>query len=282
MPRRRFELMHGPDPAGHLPVERGTKGRGVGPWVPASKHTFLAKYIEGTRLMRKRWPQRVYVDLFCSTGRIEVEGEGLTRHGGAAIAWLHSRVDAPFTKCIVGDLDATRADACAERLQRLGASVVALHGPAEETVEAALREIPSNALSLVFLDPYNLAYLSFKIIERLATLRKVDFAVHFSTMDLRRNVLAEFNPERARFDAAAPGWRDHIDPEAFIRGDADDAFFAYWCGLVERLGFIISDRKALVRDDGNRPLYHLVFFSRDGRPNAVWSDVAQGVNRELF
>lgn len=32
---------------------------------------------------------------------------------------------------------------------------------------------------------------------------------------------------------------------------------------------------------GNRPLYHLVFFSRHELPNRIWSDVAQGPNREF-
>lgn len=285
MRRGSFELRHGADPAAELqlPVERGRQGRGVGSWVPATKHTYLCKYIEGTRNMRRRWPQRVYVDLFCAAGRIQVEGEGLTRHGGAPLAWLHSQKgDAAFSHCIVGDIDPVRANACGERLRRLDAPVQVLVGPAEQTAADALRLIPRSALTLVFLDPYNLEFLSFQIIERLASLRKVDFAVHFSTMDLRRNVLMEFNPERARFDAAAPGWREHIDPAAFIRGDADDAFFDYWCGLIRSLGFIISDRIPLVRDDGNRPLYHLVFFSRDERPGGIWSDVAQGPNRELF
>ncbi len=31
----------------------------------------------------------------------------------------------------------------------------------------------------------------------------------------------------------------------------------------------------------NRPLYHLVFFSRHELPNRIWSDVAQGANREF-
>lgn len=136
-------------------------------------------------------------------------------------------------------------------------------------------------LCLAYLDPYNLQYLSISVIEKLARLSFVDFAVLFSTMDLRRNVLMEYNPERARFDAAAPGWRDHIDPLAFVRGDADEAFFDYWCGLVRGLGFSISHRMPLVRDDGNRPLYHLVFFSRHELPNRIWGDVAQGPNREF-
>lgn len=72
-----------------------------------------------------------------------------------------------------------------------------------------------------------------------------------------------------------------VDPAAFVRGDADEAFFDYWCGLVRSLGFSISQRMPLVRDEGNRPLYHLVFFSRHELPNRIWGDVAQGVNREF-
>ncbi|MEO9231565.1 MAG: three-Cys-motif partner protein TcmP [Devosia sp.] len=277
-----FLLAHDPDPLPMLPVELGRAGEGVGRWVPEMKHTFLAKYVEGTRRAREKFKQRVYVDLFCGPGRVQVKGEAMTRPGGAQVAWHHSRRDgAAFTSCLVGDLDAARASACAERLLAGGAPARAFPGAAEATVDQVLKAIPSNALCLAYLDPYNLQYLSFSVIEKLARLTYIDFAVHFSTMDLRRNVLMEFNPERARFDAAAPGWRQHVDPVAFVRGDADEAFFDYWCSLVKGLGFSISQRMPLVRDEGNRPLYHLVFFSRHELPNRIWGDVAQGINREF-
>ena len=283
MAKSQFTLDRSDDPCPLLPVEAGPHDRGVGEWVPNSKHTYLAKYIEGTHAMRARWPNRVYVDLFCATGRIRVDGEAFTRPGSAPLAWVHSnRHSAPFTKCIVGDADPSRARACGDRLRALGSPVVVLEGQASDTAGRVLAEVPRGALTTVFLDPYNLAYLSFEVIKKLSRLGRVDFAVHFSTMDLRRNVLMERNPERARFDEAAPGWRDKIDPQSFIRGDADDAFFDYWCGLIEGLGFHISDRLAPVRDRMNRPLYHLVFFSKDKRPARVWGDVAQGLNRELF
>ena len=128
------------------------------------------------------------------------------------VAWQHSgRDDIAVTSCLVGDLDAARASACAERLRAVGAPATAFPGAAESTVDQVLGKIPKGALCLAYLDPYNLQYLSFKVIEKLARLKFVDFAVHFSTMDLRRNVLMEYNPERARFDDAAPGWRQHVD-----------------------------------------------------------------------
>jgi three-Cys-motif partner protein len=277
-----FRLADDADPHPELPLERGRDGSGVGAWVPNEKHTFLAKYVEATRQARKKYPRRVYIDLFCGPGRIQVKGEQRTRHGGAQIAWQHSRLDqASFTDCYVGDLDSSRATACAQRLSALGANATSFIGPAEEVVDHVIKALPRRSLCLAYLDPYNLQYLSFDIIKKLAQLQRIDFAVHFSTMDLRRNVFMEFNPDRARFDAAAPGWREHIDPAAFIRGDADEAFFDYWCGLIEKLGFTISDRMPLVRDDANRPLYHLIFFSRHPLPNRIWSEVAQGPNREF-
>ena len=79
-----FRLAHDADPLPHLPVEHGRNGEGVGCWVPEMKHTFLAKYVEGTRRAREKFKQRVYVDLFCGPGRIQVKGETMTRPGGGS------------------------------------------------------------------------------------------------------------------------------------------------------------------------------------------------------
>lgn len=80
-----FRLVKDADPMPHLPVEHGRNGDGVGSWVPDMKHTFLAKYVEGTRRAREKFKQRVYVDLFCGPGRIQVKGEPATRPGGAQV-----------------------------------------------------------------------------------------------------------------------------------------------------------------------------------------------------
>jgi three-Cys-motif partner protein len=144
------------------------------------------------------------------------------------------------------------------------------------------RAVPQNALVLAYLDPYNLAYLSFGIIRALGELRHIDFVVHFSTMDLQRNVEMELDPRRARFDVAAPGWRETLNANGLSKAALRRAFFEYWTSLVESLGFTLSNQAPLVRGDRNEPLYRLVSFSRHPFANGIWDDVAKGRNRELF
>lgn len=280
---RRTYLVRHPDPYPDRPVERAHHGRGVGRWVPEEKHRILADFIEATWGARKKWPHRVYLDLFSGPGRIQVEGEEDTRDGGSLIAWRQSsRMPAgQFTQVIVGDLDPDRSAACGERLRAAGANTTVLSGPAVETARQAVQLVPQrSSLCLAYIDPYSLEHLSFEIIQTLATLPRIDFAVHFSTMDLTRNVEAEF--ERGRFHEAIPGWADAIDPTMVSKRKLREDVFDYWCGLVKQLGFTFSRRQPLIKNDANKPLYRLVFFSRSPLPNDIWDDVAQGDTKDLF
>jgi len=276
----RFVLPIEPDPRPELAVETGPKGEGVGIWVPQEKHTLLAKWLGGTREARRKWSNRVYIDPFCGPGRIRVSGETTTRDGGAVVAWRQSVVyKTPFTQMLIGDLDEVRVKACAERLRKLHAPVEAFAGPAAETIHGMVARVPSSALVLAYIDPYNLEFLSFEIIKALAALRKVDLLVHFSTMDLTRNVDFELDPTRARFDDAAPGWRVKLGH--LPRSQLPTAFFDYWTDLIKGLGFSFSQQMPLIRNEQNKPLYRLVCFSRHELPNKIWDDVAKGPNREL-
>jgi three-Cys-motif partner protein len=280
--RRTYLLTHA-DPLPDLPVECGVQGKGVGPWVPREKHRLLADYIEATHGARGKWPNRVLVDLFSGPGRVQVEGESATRDGGAVVAWRQSaRVPrAAFTQMIVGDLDPARSQACGARLRAVGAPATVLTGPAASTCIQALSQVDAKgSLCLAYLDPYNLQYLSFDIIRTLAKRPKIDFAVHFSTMDFTRNLELEF--VRGRFDDAIPGWADRIDPRTLSRNQLREAVFEYWCKLIRGLGFNFSKRMPLIRDERNKPLYRLVFFSRSELPTGIWDDVAKGQTGELF
>lgn len=279
--RQPFELPIHPDPLPTLVVERGPNDQGVGWWVPEVKHTMLAKYIGGTRKAQAKFKKRVLIDPFCGPGRLQVKGESFTRAGGSMVAWQQSVAsDCPFTSVLVGDLKPERASACVERLRAVGAPVTKFEGPAASTTLEMMAHVPEHALCLAYIDPYNLEFLSFSIIEALAKLKHIDFAVHFSLMDLTRNVDMELDPARDRFSGANPGWRDRV-PANISKANLAAWFFEDWMAQVKKLGFQISHAMPLVEDNG-RALYRLVFFSRHAFPDRIWGDVAKGRNLPLF
>lgn len=283
MRKKTFVLPIDPDPCPELLVDEGPDGDGVGSWVPTQKHTLLAKMLGGTRHARSRHPQRIFIDPFCGPGRIRVRGEDFTRDGGAVVAWRHScQFACPFTRILIGDLDAERATACEKRLRALKAPVERFTGPAVETIKKMVTHVPpgSGTLTLAYIDPYNLEFLSFEIIKTLAQLDRVDLLVHFSTMDLKRNVDLELDKDRARFDHAAPGWRDRAATRS--KSSLSAGFFEHWHTLVSGLGFKASEQQPLITNDQNRGIYRLVFFSRHPLAHKVWGDVAKGPNHELF
>lgn len=270
-----------PDPCPDLLVERGPKNKGVGAWVPQDKHRLMCDYLHASRYAWKKWPERIFIDPFCGPGRIQVEGESFTRDGGAVMAWRTLADEAPFTRMLVGDLDPASALACEQRLRARGALVTSYAGPAAETIKAMVLDVPKNALCMAYIDPYNLELLSFSIIEILAEL-KVDLAINFCTMDLQRNAESEFDPARARFDDAAPGWREDVDVLSSSKQNVKLAFFRYWCRLVQGLGFEHSREMPLVHNNLGHPIYRMVFFAKGhDLPNRIWSDIARGPNRSL-
>lgn len=267
------------DPFPNLIVERGPHGEGVGSWVPGEKHRLLCRYLKATTPAWKKWPSRVYMDPFAGPGRIQVRDESFTRDGGAVVAWRSLAEDAPFRHMFVGDISAERVAACRSRLQAIGAPVTPYVGRATDTVKEMVSAVPRSSLCLAFLDPYNLELLSFAMIQELASLRNVDLLINFSTMDLERNGDLEFDPNRARFDDTAPGWRQDKKILETSRANHTIAFFGYWCQLVMNLGFEYSEQMPLITNNSGRGIYRMVFFVRHSHPKKIWNDIAKGKNR---
>ncbi|GAB3555012.1 hypothetical protein GCM10027343_43570 [Noviherbaspirillum agri] len=265
------------------PIELGPHGRGVGGWVPEEKHLYLTQYIHATRKAQAKFKQRVLIDPFCGPGRIQVVGESFTRDGGSVAAYRQSVVSgAPFTRVLIGDIDADRVRANQLRLSAAGATVQGFVGPATETVGAMIKAVPFGALALAYIDPYNLEYLSFSIIERLSKLQYVDFAIHFSLMDLTRNIDMELDPQRDRFDHALPGWRSRVPTDELSKASLPGWFFSAWCGAMWDLGFKVSGQMPQITDGKGRTIYRMVFLSRHELPDRIWGDIARSRNLNLF
>jgi three-Cys-motif partner protein len=266
MPSKSVDASIPRDPCPSLVVECGPLGKGVGSWVPNEKHRLLCQYLEGTRFAWKKWRSRVFIDPFAGPGRIQVAGEAHTRDGGAVRAWRSLAKDAPFTRMFVGDLNPERVGACESRLKALGAPATPFPGAAAETVKAMVAAVPSRSLCMAYLDPYNLEFLSFSVIEELAKLRRVDLAINFCTMDLQRNVELEFDTTRARFDEAAPGWRRHPPIISASKPNVKVLFLRYWIDCVRGLGFEHCREMPLIRNDQGHGIYRIVFFARHAFP----------------
>lgn len=271
------------DPRPDLPIERGPKDEGVGKWVVDEKYRYLRHYLTAACHALKGWPERVYLDPFCATGRIQVRGECFTRPGGAAEAWhALEHTDGRWTRMYVGDKCSDRAQACATRLRALGANATAFEGAAVDTVREMVARVPKGAICIAFVDPYNLALLDFEIMQALSKLRKVDLIVNFSTMDLLRNTDLELDPKRARFDETAPGWRSQPWASSSNKQSLATAVEVYWQSIIRDLGFTRSKAQPLVTNDRHRGIYRLVFFARNAFPLRIWNDVARPKNGELF
>lgn len=274
MSRKSFQLGLHDDPCCGLSVERGPDNQGVGEWVPRIKHTLLAKYISAAYAAMNQWPERVLLDPFCGPGRIQVKGESFTRDGGSVVAWRQAlKSGTSYTRMLVGDLDSERASATYTRLRTLGAPVTGFEGSASDTVHEMIKQVPRGSLCLAYIDPYNLSLLNFDMIRALAQLPNIDFAVHFSTMDLSRNVHMESDPERFRFDQVAPGWKQAL--AGVSKSNQRVAFFNYWMELVRGLGFEFSHEMPLVSNNSGHEIYRLAFFARHDLPIRLWGDVAR-------
>jgi three-Cys-motif partner protein len=137
----------------------------------------------------------------------------------------------------------------------------------------------TSSLAIAYVDPYSLEPLAFDLLKTLAT-RKIDMAVHFSVMDLHRNIEMEY--DRARFDQAAPNWQEELPAGDHSKSEWAPRFFEYWRGLVAGLDFKFSKEMPLVYNKQGKPMYRMVFFARHDLPIRIWGDIARNPTMPLF
>lgn len=252
----------------------------VGEWI-ADKHDLLCDYIQISTYARKKYlpPSgrggSTYIDLFCGPGRAKVKASGEMVDGGCVAAWRKSQASgAPFSKVIIGDIDEERLALAKVRLEKLGAPVITLLGPATETAAMAVRHCPVGALNFAYLDPYSLGALDFSIIEMLATLYRIDVMVHVSQMDLQRNFDRNSVKDGTALDIFAPDWRDDVDTNSTQRAGRQ-AYFEYWKRLVQSTGIKTNAEMRLITGPGNQPLYLLLLATRHELAHKFWGIVAK-------
>lgn len=253
----------------------GLPAEEVGVWAK-EKHDYLCRYIDISRGARAKYlgngkAGATYIDPFCGPGRCQVRDTGEWIDGGVVAAWKKSRDGgAPFTQVYIGDLDAQRRQAAAERLRQLGAPVVEIDGAAVESVQQIVARLNPYGLHFAFLDPFNLEALDFGIIDSLSKLKRIDMLVHVNQMDLQRNLVSNATAEESAFDAFAPGWRDKVN---VVRGQYEirQNVLQYWRDQVASLGVWPSTEMKLITGSKNQPLYWLLLAAKHELAHKFWA-----------
>src|SRR5262249_39320718 len=141
--------------------------------------------------MKKKWPRRVYLDLFSGPGYSRIRNTSRIVQGSPLIAL---GLPDPFDGYIFADENPAAMATLGTRAGRMpsGVGVSLVPGDANAVVDEIIRQIPGEVgegtLSFCFLDPYKLN-LHFDTVRRLAEGRAIDFLILLALyVDANRNI----------------------------------------------------------------------------------------------
>ncbi|MEZ5465861.1 MAG: three-Cys-motif partner protein TcmP [Lysobacteraceae bacterium] len=243
----------------------------VGEWSK-EKIEYLVRYVQTSSATRRKWKQygrSAFIDLYSGSGRSRIDGTADEIVDGGVIAAVRQGLQSqPFDQIVIGDLDPDLVDAAKQRLLRLGPlDVTDLGGPAESTVDDAIRAIDPKGLHLAYLDPFSVHALPFSIIQKLGRVPHIDLMIHFSVLDYRRNLTAMC--DNGKMDSVAPGWQRVITSNMGLE-DRRRRIFEHWKGLIESLGYHTSE-VVPVAATGKADYYWLVLVGKHELIKKFWN-----------
>lgn len=246
----------------------------VGSWTE-EKHERLRRYVYASHGARRSFTSRTYVDLYCGPGRSWIRETGVFVDGSPLVAFdSAAKHGDQFTEVVIADARAEYIAAAEKRMKARGANVRPFAGEAHVVIDQVLSSLDPRGLHFAFLDPYNLGALPFRIIERLASVKRMDLLVHVSAMDLKRDLHNYIRPDGPKdLDDFAPGWREHVNTKQ--RQDlVRQEIFEYWRSLIQRLGTSPNDCVEAVENSKSSELYWLVFIARHTLAHKLWQAIS--------
>ncbi|MGD0332486.1 MAG: three-Cys-motif partner protein TcmP [Xanthobacteraceae bacterium] len=271
------------DPEQYTQGDDGLLVEKVGSWA-VEKLKLVTDYVYASGGARKKFlgTGAAYIDPFCGSGRSLIRGSS-TFIDGSPVAAFKRALQSPgrFTSINISDGDGELLAAATKRLSALNAPVRPFPGPAGEALPKIIQSLDRNGLHLAFLDPYNLAALSFDLFKQPAKLNNIDVIAHVSVSDLQRNAARYADKDYDQFDKFAPDWRAKVgtdmNKEAFRA-----AILKYWSDQVTALGLPQAKHWELIRGDQGQRLYWLILLARHKLAHGLWAKVSSAAKSPRF
>lgn len=254
----------------------------VGPWAE-NKYDLISRcnslFSTG---MKKIWNQRIYLDLYCGSGKAKIRETDKIVYTSPLLAM---KVSDPYDKYILCDIDEDSIKSLKERIsiEHKNLDVTLILGDCNEKVDEIVKAIPKHSrentvLSFCFVDPFSLK-ISFETIRELGESRLMDFLILLAFgMDGKRNINLYIDENNHRIDnfLGLKDWRERWK-NAEKRGVNLAKFLAdEFTGQMVKLGYLdiaIDNFISIKSDENNLLLYYLAFFSKHERGYDFWKKV---------
>jgi three-Cys-motif partner protein len=271
-----------PDSSAHLRIaDDGLPCPDVGRWAE-EKYRLVSLYDELFATgMKKKWDQRVYIDLYAGAGFSRIQNTE-TRLKGSPILALG--VSSPYDKYIFCEEDEDLLTALRTRVVKMfpNADVSYVSGNCDSRIDDIRAAIPrgsstNKVLSLCLVDPFDFG-IKFETIRRLSEVF-VDFVVLLAVgMDAGRNYDNYVDGNNPKIDEALGNteWRERWKAYPGGRRRFREFLAEEFALSMKSLKYLAvrPDQMKLVRsNDRNLPLYYLALFSRHSTAYQFWDQV---------
>jgi three-Cys-motif partner protein len=239
----------------------------TGRWA-REKVGYLSRYIQIFNTgMRKKWRERVYIDLFSSAGRLLAGGEEVE---GSALIALRSPI--PFTRCFFNDLEPQAVEALTKRAAQIGGpSAVFFSEDCNSVIPRIRALLPSPSLDLAFIDPSNWQ-ITLESIAALTGNRRMDLVITFHVGGMKRAVASE--PQSLDAFFGTTHWRQAYQ-QSLSAGRREGSRILLDCyeEQLRKLGYTWVVDDVRITNSRHVGLYHLVFASKSARGEDFWKKI---------
>jgi three-Cys-motif partner protein len=255
-----------------LDSDDGSAVQCVGGWI-LDKHEYVRRYIEATHGARARYlgPDKggaAFVDLYAGPGRARIRDTGEFVPGSPFLALDHKV--APFSRVVLCELAEVNLRALSKRIEGEQTRVSLIDGDCNEVIHEIVSAVPVHGLNLAFVDPYNLAALSFETLRCLAKVTRMDLIIHFPTGTIKRN-WGKVDDGLDRF-LGTTEWRKAAPGGAKDAAKLVDVLREQLTGA----GYTGANVRAVpIENKKHARMYHLVFASKHALADKIWNDVTK-------